>query len=173
MKTPYKTAPVQRQRALAHYYANRERMLAYMTRWRRAHGIKPRRKMTDQEKLERQLTCSQCGKEIKTPTLKRQGSSRCLRCLRACETNDKRRTRLRKRRQQINERFKAYKATLVCLTCGATRSLDFHHRDPTTKFAKVSSLASQVSWSRLWREIEKCDVLCKTCHKTRHKVSGA
>jgi hypothetical protein len=50
----------------------------------------------------------------------------------------------------------------VCTKCGATESLELHHRDPKTK------VTSNVwSWAKVRRDAElaKCDVLCWTCHR--------
>ncbi len=54
-----------------------------------------------------------------------------------------------------------------CYHCGYNENagaLDFHHRDPDKK----SNLVPQLIDSKprtLWREIEKCDVLCARCHR--------
>ncbi len=46
--------------------------------------------------------------------------------------------------------------------------LEFDHIDPANKDANVAELlASNVSLETIFREIEKCDVLCSNCHKKR------
>lgn len=43
---------------------------------------------------------------------------------------------------------------------------DFHHRDRSEKlFNLASSMAAGRSWDLIRAEIEKCDVLCATCHR--------
>jgi hypothetical protein len=46
-------------------------------------------------------------------------------------------------------------------------SLDFHHKDPSVKSPKYSSLRGW-SWERILLEIEKCILLCKNCHAAVH-----
>ena len=58
----------------------------------------------------------------------------------------------------------------VCTRCRATDTLELHHKDRTQKIA-----SSIWSWSadRREREIAKCEVLCRRCHKeeTRKQIS--
>ena len=50
----------------------------------------------------------------------------------------------------------------VCERCGSDDELEFHHRDPEEKLShRIWSWA----WERIAKELEKCDVLCKTCHR--------
>ena len=59
------------------------------------------------------------------------------------------------------------RSSLVCVDCGSTTNLDFHHRDPERKTASVSALI-RYSRAKVVQEMEKCDVLCRSCHKLRH-----
>jgi hypothetical protein len=56
-----------------------------------------------------------------------------------------------------------------CVDCGRsdTEVLDFDHRDPSSKRASVSRLASTVGWATVQQEIAKCDVRCASCHRRR------
>jgi len=47
---------------------------------------------------------------------------------------------------------------------------DFHHIDPTQKDLKLSSYRA-VSDS-LWKEADKCVMLCSNCHRIRHWYTG-
>ncbi len=67
----------------------------------------------------------------------------------------------RARQEQIN----AIKTK--CIICGATKMLDFHHRDPRTKIGSISSII-RGAWNKIKKEISKCDVLCRSCHTTHH-----
>jgi len=53
-----------------------------------------------------------------------------------------------------------------CLKCKTNKNLELHHRDPSKK-------ESHRIWSwrqdRRHREIEKCDILCRECHKIETK----
>jgi len=73
---------------------------------------------------------------------------------------------------QRNQKWIAeYKKTLKCKYCKEQRSvaLDFHHRDPSNKKAKVSALVSDsYSLATIKAEIAKCDVICSNCHRVLH-----
>lgn len=54
----------------------------------------------------------------------------------------------------------------VCVGCSIDESLDFHHKDPSTKSFTIGNMWS-VSWTRFVTELEKCELRCKPCH---HKI---
>lgn len=58
-----------------------------------------------------------------------------------------------------------------CTDCDQTfpsHVMDFDHRDPTTKVADISMMVkTYVPWSRILKEIEKCDLVCVRCHRKR------
>lgn len=58
-----------------------------------------------------------------------------------------------------------------CVQCGEAdpSKLEFHHRDPSTKFMGLSYMFGHFSDDRILEEMEKCDLLCKPCH-TRETV---
>lgn len=43
---------------------------------------------------------------------------------------------------------------------------DFHHRDPTGKDFSIGKQAK--SFSKIKSELDKCELLCATCHRLRH-----
>jgi hypothetical protein len=50
-----------------------------------------------------------------------------------------------------------------CVQCGATKDLDFDHREPGTKcFSIAASLTRR--WSIIEPELRKCQLLCRPCH---------
>jgi len=58
-----------------------------------------------------------------------------------------------------------------CAECGYadnSAALQFHHRDPATKTAPVTTIAANSSWAAMEAEVEKCDVLCANCHAIHH-----
>ncbi|KKN80381.1 hypothetical protein LCGC14_0329740 [marine sediment metagenome] len=65
------------------------------------------------------------------------------------------------------DRVNAIKRERGCQVCGESEPccLDFHHRDPITKFKSVSKLTVGYSWEWVEQEIKKCDVLCSNCHR--------
>jgi hypothetical protein len=78
---------------------------------------------------------------------------------------------MRTRKRHRHELIASLKGD-TCLDCGgqfASRSLHFHHRDPATKRFNVAS-GKLYAVATILDEIEKCDVLCPKCHKSRHKA---
>lgn len=56
-----------------------------------------------------------------------------------------------------------------CMDCGnkfPSECMDFDHRNPSEKVAKVSLLLTY-SLSRVLNEVEKCDIVCANCHRIR------
>src|SRR5574343_774606 len=54
-----------------------------------------------------------------------------------------------------------------CADCGHVFppcAMDFDHRDPSTKIAKVSQMVYKGSERLLLEEIAKCDLVCAVCH---------
>jgi hypothetical protein len=59
--------------------------------------------------------------------------------------------------------------SVPCADCGgrfAQCSMDFDHRDPTTKFKGVTRMIFG-SIERMLAEAEKCDIVCANCHRLR------
>lgn len=63
-----------------------------------------------------------------------------------------------------------YKRNHPCVDCGEKdiRVLQFDHRDPSLKVAKVNDLAKNKGIDSVIKEIEKCDVRCANCHQRKH-----
>jgi hypothetical protein len=76
----------------------------------------------------------------------------------------------RKRETSNYTRIMQLKHEVGCKECGESHPacLDFHHRDPSIKEFTISSKIQGFSWSRLIKEIEKCDILCANCHRKLH-----
>ncbi len=76
--------------------------------------------------------------------------------------------------QATNFRGKAkwdlYKASLKCARCAENHiaTLDFHHLDPNEKEHEVSKLISSRMFTKAYKEIKKCAVLCSNCHRKLH-----
>lgn len=57
-----------------------------------------------------------------------------------------------------------------CVLCGYSKclgALDFHHRDPSTKEARIST-GNTKSIARLRVEAAKCILVCANCHREIH-----
>lgn len=58
-----------------------------------------------------------------------------------------------------------------CTQCGNSyhhAAMQFHHRQPHKKHAKLSTMFGRYSWSRIEDELDKCDLLCANCHAVHH-----
>jgi len=67
-----------------------------------------------------------------------------------------------KRRHKLKEEAKE-KLGGKCVWCGTNENLEFDHIDPAQKQFTISAFPCSLElW---WKEVEKCRLLCKTCHK--------
>ena len=56
-----------------------------------------------------------------------------------------------------------------CELCGVTDSLEFHHRDPSTKVMDIGTMVrSSASKEDFIAEMDKCQILCRNCHRIHH-----
>lgn len=61
----------------------------------------------------------------------------------------------------------------VCVRCGTEMALEFDHRDPATKVITIASaIALHWSWERLLVELDKCQLLCRPCHRDKSRAAG-
>lgn len=71
------------------------------------------------------------------------------------------------RRASIWKTVQEYKAALGCSECGYNKhpvALQFHHHNGNKK-ANISDLIrSDYSIKTIWKEINKCVILCANCH---------
>jgi hypothetical protein len=114
--------------------------------------------------------CSQCGEDkpaVAFPRRTEKGKSHLLRS--PCKECDKQRKRdnMEKNRKIVSDHID----NNPCVVCGESLvpTLDFHHKDPTTKKFTVSD-ALAYSEKTLRAEIAKCDVLCSNCHRMHHHL---
>ena len=62
-----------------------------------------------------------------------------------------------------------------CHDCKATTrpaDLDWHHVDAKTKEFRIAWGVFRVSRERILAEISKCVLLCRPCHRTKHKSTA-
>lgn len=55
----------------------------------------------------------------------------------------------------------------VCVACGTTDDLEIDHVDPSTKSFTLAR-GWHHAWSKIETELDKCQILCKPCHDTKH-----
>ena len=77
--------------------------------------------------------------------------------------------RIKRNREQNRVLVREYLRTHACVDCGETDivTLQFDHRDRSTKRTDVALLVVRTSWSIVLAEIAKCDVRCANCHRRR------
>ncbi len=83
------------------------------------------------------------------------------------------RTSHRKRYETLRD-FVAACKSVPCHDCGfsfPSCCMDFDHRDPTKKVASISRMIGHSSFSELFSEIGKCDIICSNCHRLRTNAS--
>ena len=69
--------------------------------------------------------------------------------------------------EHTKEKLVQYKGGKCCI-CGYDKcmtSLHFHHRDPNEKDFGVTG--KTVSYERLMKEVDKCELVCSNCHRIR------
>jgi hypothetical protein len=69
--------------------------------------------------------------------------------------------RYQKRREQVIEKLGG-----CCANCKTTENLEIDHIDRATKEYNVAHIFS-ASEEKFWKEISKCQLLCKKCHKEK------
>lgn len=67
------------------------------------------------------------------------------------------------------QRMVDYRAARSCLDCGSKVKLEFHHRVPRTKADFLIGRMCHSDWGKVSKEIAKCDLLCRNCHRARHR----
>jgi hypothetical protein len=74
-------------------------------------------------------------------------------------------------RRLLQYDLQMYKQTHGCRICGERdpRLLDFHHTDSGKKTLTVSEVGNHKP-AEIWKEVESCVILCKTCHRNIHKA---
>lgn len=109
-------------------------------------------------------TCSKCrlpkpDVEFKTRNGKRS-SGYCKSCLYIYQS-----TRWN-RKKAILVKYKGEKCE-KCGRHGHPSIFDFHHRDPNKKDFAIGNMR-RLSITKLFKEADKCDLLCACCHRLQH-----
>lgn len=74
-----------------------------------------------------------------------------------------------KRNRQHRDWIAEIKRQQGCMFCGQRDPLflDFHHPKGVEKFRNVADMTTY-SLDRILAELQKCDLLCRSCHSTLH-----
>lgn len=54
-----------------------------------------------------------------------------------------------------------------CTKCKVVDNLEFDHVDPKTKLYEIATHLWDYSWNKLLLELNKCQLLCISCHKEK------
>lgn len=76
---------------------------------------------------------------------------------------------------KVIENLHQYLVKNPCVDCGNSdpRVLEFDHRNRQTKFKNVSAMiAENYSWSKIFVEVQKCDVRCANCHRIKTHIEN-
>lgn len=130
-----------------------------------------------------QLTCSWCKKVRDSSEFSWKNKAKkirlrnCKKCQREyCRKHYQRnsavyRQRAKKRgaawRREVRARILEYLSIRPC-ACGQSHpaALDFHHRDAADKVDTIAFMFSSMRpWDLIFKEIQKCDVICASCHR--------
>ena len=121
--------------------------------------------------------CGRCSKTKDIDCFHKRGingtQSVCKECKKEMDkkvylTNPRKRLLIEQYKSKIFQEVRDYKANLGCKYCPERESvcLEFHHlRD---KNFTIGQWIGSTSPERLWKEIEKCIVVCANCHKKLH-----
>lgn len=114
--------------------------------------------------------CSKCGRELPVTEYYKRGNGK----LRA-ECKECHRKYVNKKYQERKEKVDEIKAQYKCAKCGETRpyTLDFHHKDPSKKKQTIARMTSNYNkLEDIYKEIDKCVVLCSNCHRAFHYLEN-
>lgn len=59
-----------------------------------------------------------------------------------------------------------------CAVCGSQESLETDHIDPSTKSFTITDRLGNLPWKSIESELQKCQLLCHSCHKEKNKVDN-
>lgn len=57
-----------------------------------------------------------------------------------------------------------------CVDCGSTNNLEFDHINPSTKRITIADSIASDDVESVMTEVQKCQLLCMTCHKKKHSA---
>ena len=77
-----------------------------------------------------------------------------------------------RRRNELKRYFDKMKLEKGCYICGynkCAKALHWHHRNPKVKVKVISKMISApMSFEKILKEVEKCNIICANCHAELH-----
>jgi len=75
----------------------------------------------------------------------------------------------RERRKELRDKIRSYLESHPCVDCGEPDPvvLDFDHVRGKKVMDVMKMVNNRMSWSRIEREISKCQVRCANCHRRK------
>ena len=92
--------------------------------------------------------------------------------LRYLANKEERGNEIKARKAKNRSMVQEIKTKAGCSCCGCKENLHFHHKDKETKEFNVSDGVG-FSWERITSEIDKCIILCSTCHANHHHAEAS
>lgn len=85
----------------------------------------------------------------------------------SCRKQSRQNQRIRRKQYVLQ-----YKSSHPCMLCCETTIdlLTFHHRRPKDKITDICKIVTSGGMAKLKKEIDKCDIMCQTCHKKIHNI---
>jgi hypothetical protein len=74
---------------------------------------------------------------------------------------------------RLKEKVNEYKLSKGCYLCGYKKyagALDFHHVN-NDKDGNIGNMIRRRNYKKLWKEIDKCQVVCSNCHREIHHMN--
>jgi hypothetical protein len=111
--------------------------------------------------------CALCGKTFETNSYNKKYCYECSPSQVTTPSNE----RLKQHKRKIKHILVTYKGG-KCEICGYDKcegALQFHHRNPNEKdFVLSKANLSKYTLDELYKEVDKCDLLCANCHAEKH-----
>ena len=127
--------------------------------------------MTSRNKKPKTKLCKVCQKRTAIKNFPKRYDKSATQDQVAQDCRKCRQAKISERKSKYRELVRQYKASKGCKMCGYDdeRALVLHHKNPKEKTLEVSNMISRAySHKFIFKEVEKCDVLCQNCHSILH-----